>query len=109
MTGGLKGNTLLTRTYFLSNDAEKRSVLQFEIGIPERTDFEEEEYVCHYRISYRGEEKIGSSYGIDSVQAFLLSLAAIRAKVLDIHEALDQSLRWIGDDRGDTGINIPSF
>lgn len=50
------------------------------------------DWVCPHQITGLGDDGIGAAYGVDSVQALLLSVYAVRLKLAESDGTLD----WLG-------------
>jgi hypothetical protein len=50
------------------------------------------DWVCPHRITGLGDEETGAAYGVDSLQALLLSVYAVRVKLAESDVTLD----WLG-------------
>ncbi len=50
------------------------------------------DWVCPHQITGLGGEEIGAAYGVDSLQALLLSVHAVRVKLAESDGTLD----WLG-------------
>lgn len=86
-------------------DKELSRKVVVKIGKPRRV--RRGEWICPYVVIGLDSDEIRYVYGIDAVQALLMSLEGARATL----EGAKKELRWVGGDSGDTGFPraIPTF
>ncbi|WP_407701602.1 DUF6968 family protein [Thermomonospora amylolytica] len=63
-----------------------------------------EDWCCPHQILGLGEDRVEASFGVDSLQAFLLSVYALRLKLTERAEAASVGLDWLG--MPDLGLKV---
>ncbi len=90
---------LAERRLVLASDQGDLREVRIRIGKPK---FSTEDFYCEFQITGLGEYKAGQIYGIDSMQALVLTLRFVKAVVTDYSNESKLSLYWQepGDDLG---------
>lgn len=96
------GEVIATRT--LTLDGTKQ--VQVLIGRPQRFQNGQSWY-CPYRIPNVGLDRILYAAGVDEVQALILALSMIGAKLYTSDEYIAGRLSWVAGQEGDLGFPVP--
>ncbi|GAA2863950.1 hypothetical protein GCM10010517_23090 [Streptosporangium fragile] len=62
------------------------------------------DWCCPHQILGLGDESVGASFGVDSLQAFLLSVYKVQLKLGERAEAASVRLEWLG--QPDLGLKV---
>ena len=89
----------------LVSGSDKR--VRVSIGKPEQFP-DETDYYCPYQITGLGRQRVSYAGGIDGVQALILALEIIGAKLYTSKEAKGRLLSWEGATNGILGFSVPA-
>ena len=97
------GEVIAARTLKLQNDEGASSEVSVLLGKPQPTP-DQRDYYCPYQIKGAGSEKVKCSYGIDAVQALLLTLSILSVQLEVLNKETGGRLSWEGDENGGFGF-----
>ncbi|MCP2365539.1 hypothetical protein HD597_012559 [Nonomuraea thailandensis] len=82
-----------------------RSQVTIRLGRPRPDELSANgDWCCPHRITGLGEESVGVAFGVDSLQALLLSVYKVRLKLDERAAAANVRLDWLG--QPDLGLEI---
>ncbi|MFC1770111.1 DUF6968 family protein [Nitrospirota bacterium] len=97
------GTVIATRRLKVSEDRSREIII--DIGMPMPFP-DSRDFYCPLHIKGIGSEKIQYTAGIDSVQALLLAIKYISARLSSHNKELGGAMRWEGDEEGDLGFPL---
>jgi len=95
------GDIIATRRLYLVDDPETQVVVN--IGKPRPTP-QHDDFFCTLQVTGIGDERVDAIYGIDSIQALLLTLKYAGATLVRLNKMVGGRLRWECDEGGGFGF-----
>lgn len=98
------GAIMAERYFEARNQAGEEHEVVLRIGIPVRDPRPEGDWYCPYQIEGTPNNRVSAAFGIDSLQAFLLTLEKARAELAFNQRVNRLRLTWLEQD--DWGLPV---